>query len=319
VNLGETVNTLRAACSRRGWAVEVIPTARVAEARSTIEAARNDGLLDQGFYAQYLEGAFSWVAPEGLPDAASVIVIVIPAPPYRLTFVSGGREREVLIPPTYVGYRPNADVVRTDIAEIIAPHGYRVVTTRLPEKTLAVLSGLAQYGRNNITYTSGPGSFAQIVTAWSDLPAPEDPSRPAALLDRCATCTACIRACPTGAIPETGAGRFMLRAERCLTYFNEQEGDFPAWVDRGAHNALVGCLRCQAVCPGNRGVAGLVEKGPVFTEEETDLLLAAAARDRLPPETLAKIDGLQTSLTHERFCRNLAVLLAQPVPDPAPL
>jgi epoxyqueuosine reductase len=309
------VKTLRAACQRKGRAVEVIPTARVTEARSTIEAARNDGLLDEAFYLQYLEGAFSWVAPEGLPDAASVIVIVIPAPSYRLTFVSSGREREVLIPPTYVGYRPNADVVRTDIAEIVAPHGYRVAATRLPEKTLAVRCGLARYGRNNITYTPGLGSFARIVTAWSDLPALVDPWRPAALLDRCATCTACIGACPTGAIPETGAGRFLLRAERCLTYFNEQEGDFPAWVDPGAHNALVGCLRCQATCPENWGVAGLVEKGPVFTEEETDLLLAAAPWDRLPPETLAKIDGLQTSLTHERLCRNLTVLLAQPVPD----
>ena len=69
--------------------------------------------------------------------------------------MSGGREREVLIPPTYVGYRPKADVVRTDIAEMIAPHGYRVVATRLPEMTLAVCSGLARYGRNNIIYTPG--------------------------------------------------------------------------------------------------------------------------------------------------------------------
>ena len=315
MNPEETVKTLRSACQRRGWAVEVIPTARVAEARSTIEAARNDGLLDEGFCAQYLEGAFSWVAPEGLPDATSVIVIVVPAPSYRLAFVSSGRKREVLVPPTYVGYRPNADVVRTDIAEIIAPHGYRIVAARLPEKTLAVRSGLARYGCNNITYTPGLGSFAQIVTAWSDLPVPVDPWRRAALLDRCATCTACIRACPTGAIPETGAGRFLLRAERCLTYLNEQEDDFPAWVDHRAHNAMVGCMRCQAACPENRGVAGLVEEGPVFTEEETDLLLAATPRDRLPPGTLAKIDGLQTFLTHELLCRNLAVLLAQPAPD----
>ena len=310
MNPGETVKALRTACGRRGWAVEVIPAARVAEARSTIEAARDDGLLDEDFYAQDLEGAFSWVAPEGLPDAASVIVIVIPAPSYRLTFVSSGREREVLIPPTYVGYRPNADVVRTDIAEIIAPHGYRVVATRLPEKTLAVRSGLARYGRNNITYTPGLGSFAQIVTAWSDLPAAADPWRPAELLDRCATCTACIKACPTGAIPETGAGRFLLRAERCLTHLNEEEDDFPAWVDPRAHNALVGCLRCQAACPENRDVAGLVEKGPVFTEEETDLLLAATPRDRLSLETLAKIGELQNFLTHELLCRNLAVLLS---------
>jgi epoxyqueuosine reductase len=310
VNPGEAVNALRAACRRWGWAVEVIPAARVVESRSTIEAARDDSLLDEGFYAQDLEGRFSWVAPEDLPDAASVIVVVRPALPHCLTFAGSGMGREVLIPPTYVGYRPNAEATRTYIAEIIAAHGYRAAATRLPDKTLAVRSGLARYGRNNITYTPGLGSFAQIVTAWSDLPAPADPWRPAELLDRCAACMACIKACPTGAIPETGAGRFLLRAERCLTHLNEQQDDFPAWVEPRAHNALVGCLRCQATCPENRHVAGLVQKGPAFTKEETDLLLAGAPRDHLPPETLAKIDGLQTFLTHELLCRNLAMLLS---------
>jgi hypothetical protein len=45
------------------------------------------------------------------------------------------------------------------------------------------------------------------------------------------------------------------------------------------------------------------------------LLLAATPRDRLAPKMLAKIDGLQTFLTHELLCRNLAALVAQPVPD----
>lgn len=97
MNPGEAVNALRAACRRWGWAVEVIPAARVVESRSTIEAARDDGLLDEGFYAQDLEGRFSWVAPEDLPDAASVIVVVRPALPHCLTFAGSGMGREVLV------------------------------------------------------------------------------------------------------------------------------------------------------------------------------------------------------------------------------
>jgi epoxyqueuosine reductase len=304
------MDALRAACRRRGWALEVVPAARVAEARSTIDGARDDGLLDERFYAIDLEGAFAWESPEELPDAPSVIVVVRPALPYRLTFVSGGQEREVLIPPTYVGYRPNAKATRTFLAETLAPFGHRVAPALLPEKTMAVRSGLARYGRNNITYTPGLGSFAQIVTAWSDLPAQGDPWRLAEALDRCATCTACIRACPTAAIPEKAEGRFLLHGERCLTHLNEQEDGFPAWLDPRAHNALVGCLRCQTVCPENLGVAGRAEEGPTFTGEETRLLLAATPRAVLPAETLAKIDGLQTFLTHDLLCRNLAVLLA---------
>ena len=307
---GQTVSALRAACRREGWTVGVVPAARLAEARRAIEVARDAGLLDEKFYTVELADAFAWEPPEDLPDATSVIVVVRPAPPHRLTFVSSGREREVLIPPTYVDYRPNAEAVRTHIAKIIAPLGHRVAAARLPEKTLAVRSGLARYGRNNITYTPGLGSFAQIVTAWTDLPAPTDPWRPAELLDRCATCTACIKACPTGAIPEAGEGRFLLRAEHCLTHLNEQEEDFPAWLDPRAHNALVGCLRCQNACPENRDVAGRVEEGPTFTEKETGLLLAATPPSGLPPETHAKIDGLQTFLTHELLCRNLGALLA---------
>jgi epoxyqueuosine reductase len=309
VNPGESVNVLRAACRRKGWAVELVPAARLVEARNTIETARRDGLLDENFWAVDLEGAFSWEPPEELPEAVSIIVVVRPAPPHRLTFVSSGREVEVLIPPTYVGYRPRAKATRESVRETIAPHGYRVAAGRLPEKTLAVRSGLARYGRNNVTFTPGLGSFAQIVTAWTDLPAANDPWRPAEVLDRCATCTACIKACPTRAIPDSGEDRFLLHAERCLTHLNEQEKDFPAWLDPAVHNALIGCLSCQIACPENRAVARQVEHGPAFTEEETALLLAGAARDQLAPETLAKIDGLQTFITQELFCRNLAVLL----------
>ena len=58
----------------------------------------------------------------------------------------------------------------------------------------------------------------------------------------------CVKACPTGAIREDN---FLIRAERCLTYYNEEPGNLPQWIDIKWHNALIGCRICEKVCPEN--------------------------------------------------------------------
>jgi hypothetical protein len=55
--------------------------------------------------------------------------------------------------------------------------------------------------------------------------------------------------CPTAAIKPD---QFLLHAEYCLTFHNEKRGEFPEWIGTPAHHCLVGCMRCQIICPENK-------------------------------------------------------------------
>lgn len=137
-------------------------------------------------------------------------------------------------------------------------------------------------------YARGLGSHYRLAAFFSDLPCEDDDWKEPGVMERCEACRAHVRACPTGAIdPE----RFLLRAERCITFWNEQpkEVAFPDWLDRSWHNCLVGCLHCQNVCPENRDVGDFHEDGAEFSEEETRLLLEGAQASDLPPDLVEKI------------------------------
>ncbi|MEE9378294.1 MAG: hypothetical protein V3V33_09695 [Candidatus Lokiarchaeia archaeon] len=80
----------------------------------------------------------------------------------------------MLIPPTYLyGLKVINEMIEF-LTEILKPGEYNVAYARLPQKTLAVRSGLAEYGRNNITYIPGMGSFHRLTTLYSDFPTEED-------------------------------------------------------------------------------------------------------------------------------------------------
>jgi hypothetical protein len=66
----------------------------------------------------------------------------------------------------------------------------------------------------------------------------------------CETCGECARACPTGAIAETGFDR-----KKCLRQ-NMSDGAYPdAGAARAAGRRLWGCDICQSCCPANSAAA----------------------------------------------------------------
>ena len=128
------------------------------------------------------------------------------------------------------------------------------------------------------------------------------------MMETCQNCSACLRHCPVSAIPSE---RFLLRAERCITFHNEKPGDvpFPAWIDPSWHNCLVGCLHCQRVCPENREFLHWVEERVEFSQEETALLLQGVALDQLPPATAKKLEQSDMVELLDVLPRNLGVFL----------
>jgi epoxyqueuosine reductase len=190
--------------------------------------------------------------------------------------------------------------------EVLIPEGYDIKKARIPEKMLASYSGLMQYGRNNIGYVRHMGSFHRPVAFYTDLPCAEDQWEAPVMMDRCLRCKACIKACPTKAI---GEDRFLLHAERCITFHNEHLKEIPGYVTPAMHHCLLGCMICQRVCPENRRFIDRIEVKEEFTEKETSDILNGIPFDQLIPATKRKLDRLFLSEDYSLLARNLGFLL----------
>jgi epoxyqueuosine reductase len=290
---------------QRGWKGRVVPADHLPDLQEAIHGRYEQGLIDSTFYRDQLS-FFSFELPSDLPAARSIIIVAVPTPQMRLFFRWCGEHYAIVVPPTYVSYTPRTESVQAVLGTWLKDDGYSLAKPRLPLKTLAVRSGLAYYGRNNISYVPGMGSFLQLVGAYSDLPSDTDPWQEPKALDRCGYCVACLQHCPTGAI---AGDRFLLHAECCLTYHNEAAVDFPDWIDPSWHHCLIGCMRCQTVCPENKTVKEWFEDRGEFTEQETELLIRHVPPDQLPAQTVAKIKALEINEDYHQICRNLAMVI----------
>ncbi|MDJ0763735.1 MAG: 4Fe-4S binding protein [Myxococcota bacterium] len=290
----------------QGFKGRVVTIQRLKDLQEEIEGCHNQGLFDETVYREGLS-FFSFRPPDDLPTVASLIVVAVPRPQTKVSFTWKGKERSLVLPPTYMGAIEVSKRIKGLLAEWLAPHGFRVAPGRLPRKLLTVRSGLAAYGRNNISYIPGMGSFYQPIVFFSDLPCHRDTWQEPLVMDRCQDCLICLKKCPTGAItPE----RFLLRAEKCLVFHNERSPDhpFPEWIDPSWHNCLVGCMLCQRHCPENKPFLNWFEGNEAFSHLETALLLNGATADQLPDVTRRKLErlGLLDFLL-ELLPRNLSV------------
>ncbi len=134
-----------------------------------------------------------------------------------------------------------------DIVERVGPMGYRVFVDSGPvlEKALARNAGLGWIGKHTNLIARDAGSYFFIGEILTDLPLPVDEAASA----HCGTCSACIPACPTGAITAPN----QLDARRCISYLTiELHGAIPVELRRMMGNRIYGCDDCQLVCPWNK-------------------------------------------------------------------
>ena len=191
--------------------------------------------------------------------------------------------------PTY--YNKTFDTHTEGILKsILNDTGYSTIKAHLALKTLAVCSGLSEYGKNNISYAAGMGSFYRLVAFYTDCPCEEDDWQEPRLMKACESCSLCREACPTGSI---SADRFLIHAENCLGFLNESNPDFPYWVRKQPDysSAFIGCMLCQFACPVNKPYSDKTTDGPLFSEEETGLLLNKTPLEKLSTDTRQKLDN----------------------------
>ena len=291
----------------KGYKGKIISAKYIPDLQNSVKKFNEQRLLDPDFYEEYKK-YFDFEPKTGFGEVKSLFMVAMPQPQYEIVFNWKNKEVPLKIPPTYLHGRALINETKVFLTDLLKPSGHSVEFARLPQKTLAIRAGLAEYGRNNITYIQGLGSFHRLFTFYSDFPYEQDGWQELRMMDLCKECSACVRKCPTGAIPED---RFLLRAERCLTFHNEHPVDvpFPDWIDPSWHNCLVGCLHCQNVCPANEKVINWIEPGPSFSEEETKLLLSGTAVENLPEETRSKVEEHGLGYYLSVYPRNLGVFL----------
>ncbi|MEM9292493.1 MAG: QueG-associated DUF1730 domain-containing protein [Acidobacteriota bacterium] len=160
------------------------------------------------------------------------------------------------------------------------------------ERALAQRAGLGTIGKNTCLLTR-EGSWFFLGEIFSSAPLAEKATEAVAAetetaeaetekattqaldlapMDLCGSCTACLDACPTDALPEP----FRLDSRRCISYWTiEHRGAMPEAAREQLHGWAFGCDICQEVCPWNQGT----RRRPVPDSAEDDF--------RLPPQRAA--------------------------------
>lgn len=288
--------------SSNGFKSDIISIEHLPEIREDIEKLVRQGLIDKRINESYLR--FQYQVPADLPGVANILIIDAPSPITRAFFTLHGKIHHVVIPPQYIR-KTDETRVKEILTSSMKAAGCGFSRARLPLKTLAVRSGLAQYGRNNISYVPGFGSFYRLIAYYTDCPTERDNWQELKVMKACENCFKCLENCPTQCI---SPDRFLVHAENCLTWLNEITDDFPVWVKPEWHNAVIGCMRCQEVCPVDSKQIGKVNTGPEFSEEETELILSKTPLEKISESTRIKLQSISADDWYDVFARNLKIL-----------
>jgi epoxyqueuosine reductase len=172
-----------------------------------------------------------------------------------------------------------------------------VDTAPVMDKAWAQRAGLGWIGKHSNLITKEYGSWVFIGEILLDLELEYDAET---IENHCGTCTACLDACPTGAI----VSPFIVDSERCLSYatIELRSPDLSPEIKENLNGWLYGCDICQDVCPWNRFEKPTEEvrfeprEGNVSADLDEILSLSPeeyARRFRRSAMKRAKLGGLQ--------------------------
>jgi len=293
---------------------KTISISHLDELQEDIDKLRREGKLsDNKTYRSYIDNK-KFKVPENLPDAKSIVILAIFSKLALVNFHLDDKKYEVMIPPNYYDDGTTfEDFENIILNEIIKEPGYKVeFTNKLHVKLLAVRSGLGKYGRNNICYVDNWGSMINLFAYFTDFQFEEDNWTDIKMMDQCKHCTICINNCLTGAIPNPSDENFVVNVGKCISVYNEIEGIIPTWIPSDAHNALIGCMRCQKPCPNNRETIKITERMEDITENETKALLDGQTDEKIVNSLSKKLKMFSPSNAKEVLPvikRNLKALI----------
>ncbi|MEW9051264.1 MAG: tRNA epoxyqueuosine(34) reductase QueG [Neobacillus sp.] len=120
-----------------------------------------------------------------------------------------------------------------------------VDTGELADRAVAERAGIGWSGKNCAIITPEFGSYVYLGEMITSIPF--EPDTP--IEDQCGTCTACLDACPTGALVQGG----QINAQSCIAYLTQTKSIIPDEFRDKIGNRIYGCDSCQTACPVNKG------------------------------------------------------------------
>ena len=244
---------------------------------------------------------------ELLPNARSVIAVALNYfTPHRHNQASGKISR-------YAWGDDYHEIVKEKLYQLLdcikreAPDANGKVcvdTAPMMDKAWSVRAGLGWIGKSTNLITTDHGSWVFLGEIILDIELDYDDE---IVTDHCGTCTACIDACPTGAITEP----YVVDSRKCISYATIELRDetLPPDFDGKLDGWIYGCDICQDVCPWNRFEKPSTDERFEPRNNETSLDLDAVSE--LTPETFAarfrrsaikrtKLTGLKRNAKHLR-------------------
>lgn len=192
----------------------------------------------------------------GVPGCRSVVVVTLNH--FTPDVVTQNRPRRAELPAAVARYARGRDYhrvaavmlrkLKVSMHELSGPghvHRWYVDDGPVMERSWAVAAGVGFAGKNACTIDPQRGSWFLLGVVLSTMALRPDPP----VRESCGTCSACIPACPTGAIVAPG----VVDARRCISYWTiEHKGSVPEPMRAAIGTRVFGCDDCQAVCPWNR-------------------------------------------------------------------
>lgn len=126
---------------------------------------------------------------------------------------------------------------------------YYADTGPISDKFWAQQAGIGWIAKNGNLITRKYGSWVFLGAVLTNLElSPDRPHK-----EHCGTCTRCLDACPTGAIPQP----FVVDANRCIAYHSieNRAPELPEAIAVNLQGWVAGCDICQDVCPWNQRFA----------------------------------------------------------------
>jgi epoxyqueuosine reductase len=249
---------------KRDSVFSVVNINKIAEIESEITSQRNILFFENNHHID----DYNFEPYKDKNSINSIFIIATPSPIYILRMKSSKEDIDIKIPPIYGNRNQILEDIKNTTAKIFGKHGFSTFPVILPKKLLAVCSGMAQYGNNGLTYINGMGSYFRLTAFASDFRSDHYTWLKPSMMKTCQYCGKCIENCPTKALKR---GNPWVNINRCITEFNERDGTFPDWIHSDWHNCLVGCIRCQEVCPYN-SQKGQIKIIPIERSEVNDII-----------------------------------------------